>query len=141
MKLSYIEEDEKEEAKNIINKTFSFDLPILCNKNILVKIYVRDEEIKKIIDKNGNEIKLYWPDFVREKDKFTNCAALVLGISENIKEEDLSYRIGDFISIPRNEGIQINYKGNIFHILKANKVFSILKEPEFLERKKNVSIK
>lgn len=141
MNLSYIEENEKEEAKKIINKSFNFELPILCNDNILVKIYVRDEEIKTIRDMGGNEIKLYWPDFIRDKDKFINCAALVLAISENIQEEELSYRVGDFISIPRNEGIQINYKGNIFHILKANKVFSILKEPEFLERKKNVSVK
>lgn len=134
MTLSYIEENEIKEAKDIIKNSFNFELPELIKEDILVKIYVRPEEIKTIIDDNGNEVKLYWPDNVRADDKFRSCAALVLAISPKINPAELSYRVGDFLSIPRNEGIQINYKDNIFHVLNARKTFSILKEPEYLER-------
>ena len=136
MTLSYIEEFEIDEAKELIKSCFDFELPRLIREDVLVKIYVRAEETTDVTTKTGETVKIYVPDSTIDYDKAYSFAALVLAISDKINEEDLSYRVGDFIAFPRFEGEQVVYKGHVFHVLPARKVYSILKEPQFLKRKK-----
>lgn len=134
--LSYIEDNEIEEAKAFIAKQFDFELPYLLHDNVLVKLYIRPEEISTVLTSDGRAVTLYWPEYVRAEDKFKSCAALVVDISTSFlkRKIKLNYRIGDFLLIPRNEGVQINYCGHIFHILDGKRIFSILQDPSSIKR-------
>lgn len=130
--LSYIEDHEVEEAKKYVAQQLGVPLPEPRHDYIVVKLFIRPEEVFTIKDASGKEITFYLPEVIRQWDKFRNCAALVISIGEGC--EGISYRVGDFIMIPRNEGSQVNYCGYTLHYIPYNKIYGVIADPEQLQR-------
>lgn len=131
--LSFIEEHEAQEAKELIQKNLGFPLPDVRHDYMAVKLFIRPEDIFTVTDKDGREVKFYLPETSRCWDKFRNCGALVISMGEGCG--DASFRVGDFIVIPRNEGVQVNYYGYVLHFLKYDKIYAVIKEPDKIEKR------
>ena len=79
--LSYIETEEEAEARKLIEEQLGFPAPRVTGYHIVVKIYVRQEDIHSFTDENTGEVKsIYLPEIVTGKDKFTSCSALVIAV-------------------------------------------------------------
>lgn len=131
--LSYIEDHEVGEAHRFVEEGLGFPLPSLDGDSIAVKLFIRPEEIFTVKNAEGKDVSFYLPESVRCIDKFRNCTALVIAIGAAC-EKDLSYRIGDFIVIPRNEGTQFSYYGIVLHILPAKKTYAVVRSPETITK-------
>lgn len=130
--LSYIEPQEAAGARRLIEESVGIPLPEMFGDFMAVKLYVRPEEIFTATTPEGKKIAFYLPESVRCFDKFRNCAALVIALGPAC--ESPSFRVGDFIIIPRNEGTQVNYGGTVLHLLKYDKVYGVIWSPECLTR-------
>lgn len=130
--LSYIESHEAQEAQHIVAQNLGFSLPELDGDFIAVKLFIRPEEVFTVTQPDGKKVSFYLPESLRCTDKFRNCTALVIAIG--VACENLPYRVGDFIVIPRNEGTQLNYGGVVLHFLKANKIYAVIRSPEHITR-------
>ena len=136
---SFIEEHEEEEAIRQIEELLGFERPRVTGYHICVKIYVRDEDIGKLIDKDGRETLLYAPPRVSAHDKFRNCSALVLALG-NIAYKDPKYmgipwcKVGDWVMIARNGGPQVNYRGIPVTTLPDDNIYMTLECPTHVTR-------
>jgi hypothetical protein len=147
-KLSFIEDNEIEEAKSFIDKHLGFPAPRVAGYHLAVKIYVRPNEMGIIKDENGNPIlgedgkpkRFYIPEVVTANDKWRSCVGLVLSMGpeaykgDRYKESGAWCRIGDWIAFPRNEGTQINYRGIPMQIIPDDRVLLIAEDPEHVKR-------
>jgi hypothetical protein len=135
----YVEAHEEQEAKALIWENLGFEPPEALGDHMIVKLYVRPEEISTIKTNDGREVKLFLPDMVRANDKFRNAVALVIAMGPACYGPDMHCRIGDFVMIPRNEGTQFSYKGWTLHFLKYKKyggptVYCRIKNPQNIAR-------
>lgn len=137
--LSFIEEHEEAEAIRQIEELLGFERPRVTGYHICVKIYVRDEDIGKLYDKDGKETLLYAPAQVSAHDKFRNCSALVLSIG-NIAYKHEKFmgipwcKVGDWVMIARNGGPQVNYRGIPVTTLPDDNIYMVLEDPRHVTR-------
>lgn len=122
-KTSFIEPFEEEEAKNFIKEQLGYEPPRPCGYQVLVKLYIRPEEIKSITREDGTVVQLYAPDTVRHEDRYISMCALVLALGpdcykgERFQHSGLWCKVGDWVIIPRNEGTQFLYNEIPVHLL------------------------
>jgi hypothetical protein len=138
-KLSFIEEHEEEEAIRQIEELMGFERPRVCGYMISVKIYVRDEDIGKILDKDGRETLLYAPPRVSAHDKFRNCSGLVLGVGPTAYKDPKFMgipwcKIGDWVMIARNGGPQVNFRGIPVTTVPDDNIYMTLECPTHVTR-------
>ncbi|HVX00753.1 MAG TPA: hypothetical protein VHA52_10020 [Candidatus Babeliaceae bacterium] len=144
MTISWIEDHEIEEAERIVKEKINFELPRLLGTNILVKLTIREEEIITVTREDGSKVSLILPEEIRAHERFQQVCALVVDMGEGARRENPNYRIGDFILIPRQEGIQLNFRKytqvnvfhNVFHIIEHDKEYGVVRSPMSIERLK-----
>lgn len=141
MSMSNIEPHEENEAKEFINNEFvsmtgrSFDMRP-AGYLVAVKIYVRSEEIKTIVQEDGTEVTLYLPDEVRAEDKYSSVSALVCAVGpeayrgENFERSGPWCKVGDWILIPRYESTMVSYRGVAMALLPDDRVMAVISGPE-----------
>lgn len=138
-KLSFIEEHEEAEAIRQIEELLGFERPRVCGYMITVKIYVRDEDVGKLLDKDGRETLLYAPAKVSAHDKYRNCSGLVLSIGP-IAYKDPKFmgvpwcKVGDWVMIARNGGPQVNYRGIPVTTIPDDNIYWTLECPTHVTR-------
>jgi co-chaperonin GroES (HSP10) len=146
--LSYIEEFEVKEAYDLIVQHLGFEPPRPAGYHLVVKIYVREEDVCKLKDDEGNDILdengkpkyIALPSSVTTEDKYRNCTALVLAVGpdaykgKRFENSGSWCRIGDWVIIPRNEGTQINYRGIPMQIIPDDRILAIIQDPAFATR-------
>lgn len=130
--LSYIEEAEVPEVRKVLEDNLGAPLPEMFGHYIAVKLYVRPEDIFTVTRPDGTTVSLFLPETVSCYDKFRNCVALVMALGPACHA--VSFRIGDFIVIPRNEGLQLNYYGTVLHMLPCDKVYGVIRSPDLYQR-------
>ena len=130
--LSYIEESEVPEVRKLLEENLGAPLPEMFGHYMAVKLYVRPDEIFTITRPDGTTVSLVLPETVTCYDKFRNCVALVMALGPAC--QDVSFRIGDFIVIPRNEGLQLNYAGAVLHMLPCSKIYGVIRSPGLYQR-------
>jgi len=115
---------------------------------VCVRIHQRDPE-KKLINAEGKEVTLFrHTGITMMEDKYQSCVGLVIGMGpqayqgtnfDGTPRFDKEWcRVGDFVIIPRYEGIQISYgdgkrgQGNMIPlmILPDDKIYGIVEDPE-----------
>jgi co-chaperonin GroES (HSP10) len=137
---SFIEPFEEQIAKDFIREQLDFEPPKPCGYYILVKLYIRPEEMKTITTEDGKEVTLYAPDSVRAEDRFRTCTALVLALGpecykgENFKESGPWCKAGDWVVIPRNEGTQIMYNEHVVHLIPDDRILMVIPDPTIVRR-------
>lgn len=151
---SYIEDHEIAEANSLIEESFGFKLPRMCGNNMLVKLYVRDEDCIELKGKDGNPlkdslgriIKVSIPDYISTSEKYKTCTALVLAQGPDCYKGDEyefsgdACRVGDFIVFARNEclGTQIFYRGVSMQVISDRAVYQVIKTPKDVLRYKYI---
>lgn len=137
---SYIEDFEEEEAKDCIVNQLGFSPMDSFSKQIVVKIYVRPEEISTFKTDEGKVVSLYLPPTISAMDKFRNCTALVIDVAKDcylgdkFKESGPYCKVGDWVVIPRNVGTQINYRGIPVQIVPGDSIYCVIEDPTHIER-------
>lgn len=138
-RLSYIEDYEEADAIKMIEDLLGFERPRPTGYHIAVKIYVRDEDVGKLYDKDGRETLLYAPAQVSAHDKFRNCSALVLAIGPDAYRGSKFIsgpwvRVGDWVVIARNGGPQVNYRGVPVTFIPDDNIYCVIPDPTFVTR-------
>ena len=134
---SYILPEEIDEAKKFVKEKLGFEPPKVPGNLMAVKVFVRDEDIC-ITTVDGKEIRIVVPETVSTADVFRSCVALVLAqgpdcySGDEYKECGPYCRVGDWIWIPRNEGLQENYCGVPMQFIEDNKMYGVLESPHHL---------
>ena len=137
---SYIEDFEEEEAKQFIEEELGFPAPKAFSKQLIVKIFIRPEEISTFKTDEGKTISILLPDMFLANDKYTNFTALVLDVAkdcyadEEYKETGPYCKVGDWIIIPRNVGTQEDYRGVTVQVIPENTIYYIVENPTYVER-------
>lgn len=138
-RLGFVEEYEEEQAIKMIEDLLGFERPRPTGYNVAVKIYVRDEEVGKILDKDGRETLLYAPPKVSAHDKFRNCSALVLALGPDAYRASKFpsgpwVRVGDWVVIARNGGPQVNYRGVPVTFIPDDNIYCVIEDPTHVTR-------
>jgi hypothetical protein len=136
---SYVEEHELESNKKLIFDHLEFEPPRVVGFNMCVKIYVRSNEMHSFTDNTGKTIKFYQPDSVIAGDRFRSCVALVCAQGNECytapQFQGVRWcNVGDWIIIPRNEGIQINYRGVPMQLIQDINMYAVVEDPTYVTR-------
>lgn len=153
--LSYIEPQEINEAKDFIQKHLAIasgiqdiEIPRPTGYHMAVMLYIREEDVHQIKDENGNAIIgadgkplcIAIPSTVRANDKWTSCTALVVAQGPECYKGARFERsgpwcnVGDWVIIPRNEGVQINYRGVHMQIIPDDRVIGLVSDPSYVTK-------
>ena len=145
---SYIENHEEDEAKKLINDYLGFAPPHVCGYYLGVVLYLPSENA---IDAEGRETMIVRSDSSRALDKFSQVTGLVVYMGHlcytdpkrfgTFNFETQRYekiipwcKIGDWITLPRHEGIPVNYRGRVMHLLPDDKCLMVVDDPKFVTR-------
>ncbi len=138
---SYIEDHEEEEAKQLIEEELGFPLPKAIGNRLIVKIYIRPEEISTFEDDKGKKISIYMPEIYLANDKYSNFAALVLSVGDRcfkdkyFEEFGPGCKVGDWITIARNHGgQQYEYRGVEVQDIPEEAIYDVIEDPSYVER-------
>lgn len=118
--LSFIEPHEEQAAKEFVAKHLNelgLDKPLpAAGWKMVVKIYIRPEEISTFVDEATGETKsLVIPSMMTAHDKYVSCVGLVVSQGpdcykgEKFKESGPWCKVGDFVVFPKNHGYQMSY--------------------------------
>lgn len=138
---SYIEDQEELQAKEYIQTQLGFNPIATINNQIAVKIYLRPEEISTVQTDDGRTISIYMPPTINAADRFRSCVALVISIGEECyRDEKYSEsgpycKVGDWIMIPRNVGLQVNFRGVPVQLVPEDAVYCVISDPTHIEWK------
>lgn len=141
--LSFIEPNEIEEAAQLVESLLGFPAPKARLDELVVKIYVRPEDLHTFTDNEGNTKSIYLPEVILAHDKFRNATALVVSVGPNAyshidyKECGPYVRPGDWIFMPRAEGVQMNYRGVPFQRIKSNVPWLVVEDPSHADKFEN----
>jgi len=138
---SYIEDHEEDEAKQYIEEELGFALPKANRDRIIVKIYIRPEELSTFENDKGETVSIYMPEIILNGDKYKNFAALVLSVGEQCfsgeeyKDCGPSCKVGDWVTIARNDGgQQYIYRGIAVQDIPVRAMLSVIEDPNYVER-------
>jgi hypothetical protein len=138
---SYIEDHEENEAKKFIEEELGFSLPVATGNRLIVKIYIRPEELSAFKNDKGETISIYMPEIYLDGDKYKNFAALVLSVGEKCfsgeeyKDSGPGCKVGDWITIARNDGgQQYIYRGIAVQDIPVRAILSVIEDPAYVER-------
>lgn len=149
-RLSFIEPHERLDARAMIDKLWreisgSDDRVRAAGFMVLGKSFIRPEEVKKVIDKDGIEKTIYMPQISATDDKWISGSMLVMDMGPQAykgKNADGSDRfpeknwceIGDWVIVPPNEGYRITYRGVAMHMVADDKILGVISDPAQLTR-------
>jgi len=137
---SYIEDHEENEAKQFIEEELGFPLPKASRNRLIVKIYVRPEELSTFENEKGETVSLYMPEIYLEGDQYKNFAALVLSVGEQCfkgdeyKDNGPGCKVGDWVTIARNDGgQQYLYKGISVQDIPESALMAVIENPDYVQ--------
>ena len=119
---SYILPHEREQAREMVTSLMGCPLPEPLGHFIAVKLFVEESHVKKIA---GRELIV--PPSVSCADRTRPHPALVIGKGNAVKDD---YVLGDFIVIPRHQGVELSWYGHTVRFLEGDKTYSVLQSPE-----------
>ncbi len=147
---SFIEVHEIDEAIKVVNAAWldaSKGAPLkfrVAGPKLLVKLHVRDTELKTITTVDGDKVKFLLPDSVRAEDKFHSASGLVIDIgttaytgtlrdgSERFPDGPLCRR-GDFVVLDRYGGKRVTINGVACMIIYDENIDGPIEDPSDIE--------
>jgi hypothetical protein len=138
---SYIEDHEEDEAKQFIEEELGFSLPTASRDRLIVKIYIRPEELSTFKNDKGETVSIYMPEIILNGDQYRNFAALVLSVGEQCftgdeyKDSGPGCKVGDWVTIARNDGgQQYIYRGVAVQDIPVSALIAVVEDPAYVER-------
>jgi hypothetical protein len=137
---SFIASHEEETARKKIIEVMGFEVVTPKSDELIVKLYIPDEDVITVKDKKGNKRQILVPEVDLLDEPYKACTALVIAIGENAykgeeyEETGAWCKVGDFVTIPRTVGWQCRYRGHFVHFIKADKIFNVIEDPTYIKR-------
>lgn len=145
---SYIEDHEEDEAKQFIEEELGFPLPKIHGNRLLVKIYIRPEELSTFKNDKGETLRIYMPQVYLANDQYSNFSALVLAVGDQCfkgkeyKDSGPGCKVGDWVTFLRNvednssgPGCQqYMYKGVAVQNIPERALLDIIEDPSYVQR-------
>ena len=125
--LSYIESPEREDARRLIESSLGVDLPELWGDTLAVKLFVREEDLFRTTDIHGKDITVILPESVRCHDASRHHAALVIAVGPACPDDGV--QVGDFVLIPRHEGVEVLWQDTVIRILSSSTLYGVIQNP------------
>lgn len=153
--LSFIENHELEDAKSFVQKRLAamsgidnIEPPRPTGYHMAVALYIREEDVHQLkgddgqpmLGPDGKPLFIAIPNSARVNDKWTSCTALVVAQGPDVyhgarfKNSGPWCRVGDWVIIPRNEGVQINYRGIHMQIIPDDRVIGVVADPSHVTK-------
>jgi hypothetical protein len=129
---SYIEDFEIDEAKAHICELIGFKPPIPYGDNVLIQLCTRKDDTLTVPGPDGKEFTLIIPTGEGEQNVFNTIVALV--ISKGPAAEEYDYKVGDFILIARQEGIQFMLNNWVLQCIPGDKFYKVVKGLSVIKR-------
>jgi co-chaperonin GroES (HSP10) len=136
--ISFIESHEEAEVQKIIDQQFVE----MCGKryagrpcgyHIVLKIYVRPEELKTVMGADGKEVTLYLPPSVTAEDKYRSGTGLVVAMGSQCYEKPRFpapwCKVGDWVRISRGNLIRTTYRGVALALVADDNILEVIDEP------------
>jgi hypothetical protein len=107
---------------------------------VIVKVYIRPEEISRFKTDDGRIVSLHAPLVYLANDRYSNFTALVLSVGEDCykgdeyKESGPWCKPGDWVIIPRNEGNQYEYRDVTIQAIPEQAIYDVIEDPSYVER-------
>jgi co-chaperonin GroES (HSP10) len=145
--LSYVDDQTLEECEQMIEQTLGFPPMRVTGYNLCLMLYtppeeimVKDKEGREIIDPMGISKKIIIPHEHIENSKYSTCVALVCGMgpfaykAKKYEEQGAWCRVGDWVVIPRHEGVQIMYRDVPMMIIPDDCILGVVDDPTYVKR-------
>jgi hypothetical protein len=157
--LGYIETEDEELARETIKKSLGFEPLRPAGWQLCVKIYERDDNLLTFIDENGKKKTLVRAEKYMEHDKYTSMVGLVISMgpwayTDKRFVEHWALRlarfffgkwmkpskkypwckVGDFVLLPRYEGVQFSYKDATVMYIADDKILGPVQDPRDIKR-------
>lgn len=145
---SHVQPHEEVDAKRLIDEMFvkltgkPFEAKV-CGYLICLKIYIRPEELKKVVDVNGVEQTIWRPNMTATNDKYQSVTALVVGVGPDAykgtnpdgspKYAEPWCRVGDWVTVPRYEAHLVSYRGVTMGMLPDDRIMMVISDPTDVE--------
>lgn len=145
---TFIEPHEIEEAKSIVEQQCILAagrvaaVPRPAGYYVLVKTYLRPEEIKVIKRDDGTEARLILPSVSMDRDKYESNCALVVSMGAQAYKgvtaigtprypEGQWCNVGDWVMVPRfGEGFSFMWcKNVVFQLIPDDRILAVIQEP------------
>lgn len=114
--------------------------PEPCTYLILVAMYLPKSEEGKLRRKDGTESMLLMPESTADRMVYSACTGMVVAMGPDAYKDahrfpnGPSCQLGDWITFPRHEGVQVRYRGVAMHWLPDDKVAMRIKDPKYVVR-------
>lgn len=131
---SFIEPHEEIIAQALMDELLS-PRPRPCGYYVLLKTYIRPEELKKIKRDDGTEATIYISQKTAANDEYTSAAALVIEVGkdcykgERFKDCGPWCKPGDWVLVPRYQGFSFTYRGVALQLLPDDKILGVIDDP------------
>jgi len=150
----WVQKDEEEKAKRIVEETLGVEAPHVCGYKVAIAI--QENNFHYV---NGIKTIIHMPDSTKDEEKYRNCTGLVIGMGpwafrgRDFIEPILSrtarfffgkymkpssyrpwYRVGDFVAFPRHAGEVQNYCGIPIIVISDVDAYMVLKKPQDIKR-------
>ena len=106
---------------------------------VLVALYAPKDEAK-VKRSDGSSSLLFAPDTITSQEKYRSCTGMVVGLGPDCYQgPKFAFsgpwcRLGEWVTIPRHEGVQINYRGIPMHWLPDDKIALGIDDPSYVTR-------
>jgi hypothetical protein len=113
----------------------------MAGDEMAVKLFIMEDDICAGKDIFGKEIKIAVPPVVKANEVYRTCVSLVIAVGpdcfkgERYKNSGPWCRVGDWVFMPRNEGLQVVHRGIPMHYIKHDKIYCIIEDPSYIYRK------
>lgn len=89
------------------------DFDVIYTHHVLVRLYIKDNTFG--YDINGRKTSIYMPENSINQSIYTNCSGLIIKMGPEAYQgksfdDKVVPKIGDWVLIPRSEGLQCRYK-------------------------------
>lgn len=145
-KASFVEVHEIDEGLQVVDAAFkaaSGGKPLnfhTVGPKLLIKIYIRPDELREITRDDGSKGVLYLPDTVRAEDKFNSCVGLVLQVGDEAYRGKDRHgeqrfpngpwaRVGEWVAFSRSSGKRVTINGVACMVLYDDQIDGTTDDP------------
>jgi len=140
--LSFIQDEEVVSATCLMEEQIGFRLPRPCGYQVLIKMFIREEVVKRITDDDGKRLMgsdgkplvyLAGEEELREREKYNCFVGLVLALGpeayKGSRFKGFYCRPGDWVIMEKNAGLTHGFKGMPVVLVDDDRIKGIYEDP------------
>ena len=111
-----------------------------CGFQICVALYTRHTNDERLKNPDGTSSLIIAPSTHTANDRYVSCTGMVVQMGEDayqgVRFDNTGpwCRVGDWVSLPRHEGVQFDYRGKPMFYINDDKIVNVLDDPTQVKR-------